>query len=352
MERHTQKELFALLQQVERFSSHLPESYTGLKVEPLAGDGSSRSFSRVLHNDYSLCVAVLPGKTGDNVLKEQEAAWEIGKHLYNHKVPVPKQYGFDRNNGLLLYEDLGGLHLQQRVISQDSTSAGYTREMVLLYQQVLDVLFAMQLDGAQGFTTDWCHDTPHYDKRLMLEREANYFLTSFWKNDLKQHEADGLKQEFEAIADKAVSAPGGYFLHRDFQSRNIMIADEQIRIIDYQGGRFGPLGYDLASLLIDPYVALPGSVQLELLNYYYSLASAHPDVDQLAFKESYPFLAVQRNMQILGAFSFLSLVCHKPYFREYLKPALHSLQKLLPQCSLNLPVLKSVVHRAVDLLGS
>ena len=115
----------------------------------------------------------------------------------------------------------------------------------------------MQVRGAVSFDPKWCWDTPQYDRMLMLERESGYFLQAFWQDLLGMEEPPGLQEEFFELADRAARIPAGYFLHRDFQSRNIMIHGGEACIIDFQGGRLGPLAYDLASLLIDPYVALP-----------------------------------------------------------------------------------------------
>ncbi len=87
-----------------------------------------------------------------------------------------------------------------------------------------------------------------------------------------------------------------------------------VRFIDFQGGRLGPLGYDLASLLIDPYSNLPQDVQDDLLELYLRLISNHLAVDEAHFKRHYTLLAFQRNMQIVGAFSFLYKVRQKAFF--------------------------------------
>lgn len=95
------------------------------------------------------------------------------------------------------------------------------------------------------------------------------------------------------------------------------------------GGRQGPLGYDLASLLIDPYAALPGIFQEELQELYLDELEKLTVVNRKGFREEYLFLAVQRNLQIIGAFSFLSQQRKKIFFQQFIGPALVSLDKLL-----------------------
>ncbi|MBW1713185.1 MAG: phosphotransferase, partial [Deltaproteobacteria bacterium] len=124
------------------------------------------------------------------------------------------------------------------------------------------------------------------------------------------------------------------FLHRDFQSRNIIIQDSppgsrQVRIIDFQGGRLGPPGYDLASLLIDPYVGLSSAEQAALFEGYLDLAAGRGVVDEKSFRQDYPVLALFRNLQMLGAFAYLSRVKGRPGFAWHIPAALASLRSLV-----------------------
>jgi hypothetical protein len=188
----------------------------------------------------------------------------------------------------------------------------------------------MQVRAADGFETSWCWDTPVYDRELMLKRESGYFLQACC-TDLLGLDFDRtvLEQTCEQLANDAAKAPVSYFLHRDFQSRNIMICNEQVRFIDFQGGRLGPLAYDLASLLIDPYIQLSREEQVHLLDVYLSALAEVSTYNPEQFRHEYVLLALQRNLQILGAFAFLSKVRRKPFFAQFLGPALDSLRGLL-----------------------
>ncbi|MCW5214029.1 phosphotransferase [Desulfobulbus sp. US5] len=160
-----------------------------------------------------------------------------------------------------------------------------------------------------------------------------------------------IAQDFHALANRASQADASFFLHRDFQSRNIMIQQDQVRFIDYQAGRLGPLAYDLASLLIDPYAVLPTPIQEELLEQYLDALTALHPYDRAQFRQEYILLALQRNLQILGAFAFLSQQRGKPFFRQYLIPALHSLQALLAKtATAEYLYLKSLSHRCLEKL--
>ena len=108
-----------------------------------------------------------------------------------------------------------------------------------------------------------------------------------------------------------------------------MLTDGAVRFIDFQGGRIGPWAYDLASLLLDPYAALPETMQERLMDVYLQSLQQEMEYDPDQFRHEYVFLALQRNLQILGAFAFLSQVRQKPFFAQFLRPALASLSRLL-----------------------
>jgi aminoglycoside/choline kinase family phosphotransferase len=185
----------------------------------------------------------------------------------------------------------------------------------------------MQVRSFADFKTDWCWDSPKYDQKIMLERESGYFLQALCSDMLKiPVDRQPVEREFEDLADLAGQAEANFFLHRDFQSRNIMIKQGKAHFIDYQAGRLGPLGYDLASLLVDPYAALPAGMQDGLVACYLDELTQLVPYDKEQFKKEYLVLSLQRNLQILGAFAFLSHRRGKPFFQQYIKPALHSLQ--------------------------
>ncbi|MDO8945874.1 MAG: phosphotransferase [Desulfocapsaceae bacterium] len=323
-----------------------------LVVQRLAGDGSSRQFLRVGRKDgEKICLAVVPAGRTDLDMLEARSARLIGVHLHDRGVRVPAQYGWDEEQGLLLFEDLGDVKLHD-LVEQSRNQSGELDLHVLRswYIQAVQQLAWMQIHGAVGFNCDWCWDTKEYDRPLMLGRESGYFLRAFWQELLGQELVPGIEEEFEWVATAASQAPVTFFLHRDFQSRNIMAQNGQLCFIDFQGGRMGPLGYDLASLLIDPYTALPASLQEELLGVYLDAVMALHPVDARLFRQEYCFLALQRNLQIIGAFSFLSRVRGKAFFASFIVPSLVSLaERLRDQELRDLRVLPRMVTQALKL---
>jgi aminoglycoside/choline kinase family phosphotransferase len=317
-----------------------------VQVEPLTPDGSLRRFCRLRHEDGRSVMAVAPPAGDINGLAEAISGWNIGRHLWACEVPVPELYGFDEQGGLLLCEDLGDTRLHDLVVGQECSPADITA----LYRQVVAELARMQVRGRENFDCSWCWDTARYDRRLMLERESGYFLQALCLDLLQLPVVEQeISQEFAALADRAAQADGSFFLHRDFQSRNIMVHQGSVRFIDYQAGRLGPAAYDLASLLIDPYASLTESVQRELLEHYLDVLTDLVFYDRQQFMAEYLILAIQRNLQILGAFAFLSNQRGKSFFRQYIKPALYSLGHLLVRTKpAEYPRLKVLVEQCLD----
>ncbi len=293
-------------------------------LQPLHGDGSSRRFFRVFCGARPLCLAVLPAGNSERELAESRSAATLADHLDQAGVPVPRLLGVDEQRTVLLFEDLGDCRLHDLLLRDRSAALAW-------YPEVVRHLARMQVRGAAGFRADWCFDAPVYDEQVMIERESLYFATAFWRDTLFGDEVTGLREEFAELARRAAADFELLFLHRDFQSRNIMINDGRVRIIDFQAGRLGPPGYDVASLLIDPYAALSGTLQDELLECYLAEMRQLGGVDVDKISASYPLLAVQRNLQIIGAFAYLSGRRKKPFFRRYIMPSLIMLQNRLTE---------------------
>lgn len=316
-------------------------------VLSLTGDGSQRHFLRISFDDGRSIVAVMPSLLHSQERDEARSAWLIGRHLYRAGLPVPEPLAYDPENGLILFEDLGDLRLHDHVSGAAKIGEG---ELLSLYREVVRELVRLQVIGGRGFDGGWCWQTPVYDRKLMLERESGYFADALCHSFLDiDAGSPALRQEFAHIAEQASAAPARFFLHRDFQSRNLMLKDGRIRIIDFQGGRYGPLGYDLASLLLDPYMSLPAKMQEALLGTYIEELQHYTPYDPGRFRQEYFYLALQRNLQILGAFAFLGGQQGKKFFLPFIRPALFSLQALLAKAEKQqYPVLVQLVQNCVE----
>ncbi len=299
-----------------------PQTVRGTALVP---DGSSRRFFHLQGPGSETYIAILPPEKDAPGMAEASAFFHIGRHLRQCGVPVPEIHAFDPASGLALCEDLGDQRLYEQVVrARDS------KETLELYEQTVRQLARMQVRAAQGFDRRWCWDTEQYDRQLMQERESGYFLKACCTDLLGlTFDRETVAAECEQLAGEASRAPADFFLHRDFQCRNIMLQAQAVRFIDFQGGRLGPLAYDLASLLLDPYAALPQPMQDHLTAIYLEALQREITYDPGQFWREYVLLALQRNLQILGAFAFLSRVRQKPFFAQFLRPALISLSGLL-----------------------
>jgi len=316
------------------------------EITEFNGDGSLRRFYRISNGrDFSL-IGILPPPDDATGLREAKAAHRIGTHLARTGAPVPRTYGFSEENGLLLYEDLGTRRLFDAV---DASRQGRAPFPIELYRQAVRALARMQVRGGENFDPAWCWDTPCYDQTVMLERESGYFLRALCIDYLGlSFDQPALGREFKKLARLADSAPKNFFLHRDFQCRNIMIHEDRPRFIDYQGGRLGPPAYDLASLLIDPYAGLSAELQEELRKEYFAELRKMIPYDEQCFLEQYWSLALQRNLQILGAFSFLSKQRGKSFFAPYITPALLNLQSMLAKVQGDdYPALRNITEKCL-----
>jgi aminoglycoside/choline kinase family phosphotransferase/choline kinase len=303
----------------EAFRAAFPEArQNAIHWKALAGDGSDRRWYRLSCGPFHL-VAADHGIRPSPAVSEADAFVALGAHLQRCGVPVPRIFRHDTFAGLVVEEDLGDLSFQAHLAG--CTPAARRRS----YRQVMELLVHMSARGAEGFDPAWTWQTPRYDREVILERECRYFQRAFLEvcaPDLAAGE--DLELGFEHLAAGIPGAAAEGFLHRDFQSRNIMVDGGRFVIIDFQGGRLGPLPYDLASLLIDPYVDLPLGEREALLTDFLERYCPARGVRR-ATERLYRLCALARNLQILGAFGFLSRQKGKRHFETYIPAAVRSL---------------------------
>jgi N-acetylmuramate 1-kinase len=292
-----------------------------------------------------------------------------------------------REEGWSLIEDAGDLNLQQAVFS---LSRGHVRSharpsssekarghgsrrhvtsedlvatlsaaapsgaILELYGPVLDLLLDLQLRARDGFRDEWCYQGVLYDEELMVERESGYFLRAFLKGYLGWEVDEGpLMKEFTDLARLASEAPHCFVLHRDFQSRNILLpSQESPCVIDFQGARWGPLQYDVASLVLDPYVPIDPATRRQLLQAYLDRLDARGAMAPQTFMAHFAVIALHRSLQILGAFAFLGSVKGKTFFLQWIPRALDQLHDLmLAQREWDCPILRKWVEEAWEVIN-
>jgi hypothetical protein len=303
---------------VERASA-ISGSFETVRVDPLFGDGSDRKFFRIFCGSSSLIGLIAPRKAREDSLDENDSYLLIGSHLYSKGLPVPRILHADAGEGRFLLEDAGDLHLQNFVRTRRAN-------LESVYSHVITMLGALHRKAPKGFDPAFCFDSALYDPSFVYERELEYFRKSFVNDCLGFDTApDELRPDFEALAEIAGVRQSSFVFHRDFQSRNIMVRRGRLWLIDFQGMRFGPPAYDLASLLIDPYVRVPAGLQDRLVSLYWSWAGKHQGITKGDFIKKFEAVRLARNLQILGAFGFLGTIKGKRQFLDYIPFAFEQL---------------------------
>jgi hypothetical protein len=187
-----------------------------------------------------------------------------------------------------------------------------------LYRKIIDGMPDLQVKAFNGLDFSKCYPRSSFDAQSIMW-DLNYFKYNLLKPlKVKFYEQD-LEEDFAVIAGFLCDAPRKSFMFRDLQSRNIMIRGSELYFIDFQGGRKGPLQYDLASLLFEAKAGLGEEVRQSMLDYYLSLFSRRfswfKHKDFLRFYYGFVYL---RLLQAMGAYGFRGLIEHKPLFLQSL----------------------------------
>lgn len=289
------------------------DSSRDITVVPLSARGSDRVFYRVLWDDRSAI-----GIHYDTHRVENEYYADIAVFLKNMRISVPGLLAHDPEKHLMMLEDLGDIDLF-------SLNTREWPERRILYQKTLGSIQRLHKLTEKNLPPDVPRLMDGFDPDLYLW-EQGYFLDNFVKGYCDLTLDPGfeakLRNEFADLTERLCVVPR-CLVHRDLQSRNIMVRNDEPYFIDFQGMRFGNPFYDLASLLCDPYVSIPDEGREELLSFYYVLSSQELDWDayQVAFWEA----SVERLMQALGAYGFLGKVKGLEDFLGYIPAGLNNL---------------------------
>lgn len=289
---------------------------SGWRVSLLQGDGSDRRFYRLEGRSGRLIALVSPRRP-KLAVDENDSYAAIGRLLWQAGLPVPRFQVAAPEVGCFLMEDLGDLHLQNF-----AARLGPPARLEQAYRAVIRVLLRLHRRVPARFSSEFCFDGAVYNAEFVFNRELEYFRTAFVNGYLG--EAAGLadfQPDFDRIADQAGRHRPGQVLHRDFQSRNLMVHRGRLGLLDFQGLRWGPATYDLASLLLDPYMALPDPLQDRLVDLYWHGASAFLQCDHRTFIRDYEMVRLCRQLQVLGAFAFLGRVKGKLSFLDFIPTA-------------------------------
>jgi NDP-sugar pyrophosphorylase family protein/aminoglycoside/choline kinase family phosphotransferase len=242
-----------------------------------------------------------------------------------YSIPIPEMFGVDLENRSVYFEDLGDLSLYTWL-----KCPRCDRTIEEAYRRVIDILVQLHCEASEHVS-----DCPALADRIFdyayLRWETDYFTERFVKGlkNIEIGNASSLADEFHRLALRT-GAFTKRIIHRDFQSQNIMMTKGGIpRIIDYQGARMAPPAYDVASILWDPYAPLRDDLRGRLLVYYKDRMTEKSGTwfKTEEFAESLLYCRLQRHMQALGAYGFLSTIKGKTYYLKHVPEGLRLLKE-------------------------
>lgn len=303
------------------------------KIIPVSAHGSSRKYFRCFGADV-VCMAVY-----NEDLKENTAFLDYAKQLIIKGICVPKIYSQDLDNNIYLLEDLGDVTLFD-LIQLEQKGELSLQELKGIYYKVVKALPKIQIIGGKEFNYSNAYPRSAFDAQS-ITWDLNYFKYYFLKLSGIAYNEQDLENDFKTLTNYLLSAECSYFLYRDFQSRNIMIKDNEPCFIDFQGGRKGALQYDLASLLFDAKADLKSEFREELFDLYIDELKNYIKVDKKEFKELFYAYVYVRIMQAMGAYGYRGYFERKEHFFKSIPFALENIKWLEENVKLgvDLPVL-------------
>ncbi len=308
----------------------------------MAVSGSNRKYYRLWQDDVSLV-----GVVGTSV-EENRAFIAMSKHFELKGLPVPRFIEASDDELLYLQEDLGDVLLFDYVKKGRQTRVFSSHEKAMLHK-TMELLPKIQVVGAQGFDFSLCYPQPAFNSRSTFW-DLNYFKYSFLKPSGLDFQENKLEDDFERLTNDLLAIPADTFMYRDFQSRNVMIKDENPFFIDYQGGRRGPVHYDVASFLWQARAQYGADLREELLQTYLRSLHKYLDFEDENFRASLNLFVLFRLIQVLGAYGYRGYFEKKPHFLQSIPHAMENLRELMRDTSFpHYPYLTEVLENLADL---
>ena len=310
-------------------------------IQELPPSGSYRRYFRLSTKNETFIGAFNPDP------KENLAFIHFTKHFLNCNLNVPEIIAEDIDNHIYILSDLGDTTLFS-FLEANRTKGEFSDDILSVYKKVLDDLTEFQFIGGKELDYSFCYPRSSFDKQSMMW-DLNYFKYYFLKLAKIPFDEQKLEDDFEVFVNYLSQAESNYFLYRDFQSRNIMLKDKEVYFIDYQGGRKGPLYYDVASLLYDAKANIPQNKREELLDYYISKVKNIIPVNEKEFKGMYYCFVLIRIMQAMGAYGFRGFYEKKEHFLKSIPFALQNLDWLMEnvEIPINIPTLTNVLQSLI-----
>jgi aminoglycoside/choline kinase family phosphotransferase len=300
---------------IDRFLDGAGLRARGATVVPLSGDASDRRYFRILLRDGpSQVLAVHPGPIQFDTLPFVN----VCRLLTAMPVPVPAILGHDDTLGIIALQDLGDVTLQAHL------GAASSAEHDALYRQAVTFIHTLQRRGAELASPDYLPYGIRFDvEKLTWELQffTKHFLEAYRGAALSDRARTAVAEEYASIASE-LAGESGVLCHRDYHSRNLMLHDGSLYIIDFQDARLGPDTYDLVSLIRDSYVDFSDQQVDALIAFFLAQRGASSAEDD-DFRRRFDLMALQRNLKALGTFGFQTTSRANTVYIQYIPRTLN-----------------------------
>ena len=293
--------------------SHFP----GARLDPLAGDASTRRFLRIRPLDGRSLVLMDYGAPFDRETDDVR----LSRVFRDAALPVAKIRSIVPDPGCLVLDDLGDLTLERNL--HEHPSGGRDR-----LTQAVDLAATIAVRGTEALARSSRAGGPSLDQER-FRFEMGFFLEHYVRNHLGHSPDSTLERGLEQLADEAARTPRHVLCHRDFHSRNLMLRDDgSLAMVDIQDARWGPDTYDLASLLYDAYIEIDPEWRAPLVERFRSAWSDPPEPEP--FRTRLRIVAAERMIKALGTFGYQVATLRRSRYREPIPRTLRRLNDLLP----------------------
>jgi aminoglycoside/choline kinase family phosphotransferase len=323
----------------ELFASFSSDPIVSISKIPMSG--SIRVYFRIRTEGGSYIAT-----WGINI-RENLSFIRFSRHFREKTCPVPRILAVNNEGTLYIQEDFGDVSLLNRLEEE-----GPSPTVFALFKQSLQELARLQIQGDKGMDYEnWCLTSSEFGRQAIMS-DLLYFKYYFLDTLQLPYDKEKLVADFDLFSTRLGDNPHKYFMFRDFQSRNIMVLNEKVHFIDYQGGMKGALQYDVASMLWQAKAELSDAWKEELLDYYIKCVETelgHP-IDKDQFISQYNGYVLIRIMQVLGAYGFRGLFERKAHFLISIPLGLKNLRSFLHQYPVgkNLPEFERVLNLIVE----
>ncbi len=310
-------------------------------VVKLTGDGSNRAYYRIMGDGPSVIAAA-----GTSV-EENNAFVALAEAFAKSGVCVPEVFAVSSDGMCYLQEDLGDTTLF--VSMKESREKGeFSNDDVSVLCNVISQLPHIQFRVPEYFDFSLCYPVSEFDERAVMW-DLNYFKYCFLKGVGIEFDENRLEDEFVKLSFMLLKDDSNTFLYRDFQSRNIMLKNGTPYFIDFQGGRRGPLYYDVASFIGQSRARYTPHVVERMIDAYLQSLSQYRNVDKPHFVRMLSLFRVFRLLQNLGTYGFRGLFERKKAFVETIPAALHQLYAILNGPVTDFPYMLELVKEIKEL---